>query len=401
MGIGGLTWAISGRSAVAKIATLRTPLYVMHDGRWSTDNTELPYLDADVSGVMESETASSQKNVSQALPWLSVKGHMIVRSSDDREAKHPFIPLGIGYARNVIIRAQDDEVMRFCKEHSLNTVRLAFYTRHFNNDVAKPIDIDAELPTFCDPVIDAAKRNGLYVILDDHEYFSERIDESKARQAQKQYSHWDEVGVQEWIARWVKVATRYKDEPNVLGYELCNEPHDLPPETVRDLYIRCIKAIREVDQRHIVIVGTADWSHSRALEKTWGTVARTLDAPFNQVVFAFHDYPHSDEPWLVQEHVTAFRDKYDVPVLCTEFGATWWQYDETTCRKFEAGMLALFAKEDIGWMVWALKTIEDDPRNPHPSPRPPGVQDSAQKLHFDSCAYSDLWSPVARIMGSK
>ncbi len=348
-----------------------------------------------------SESGSAQSPGQREFAWLSVKGRNIVASSASEGGERPFIPVGIGYCRNVIIKPQDEEVMRFCKERSLNTVRLSFYTRFFNNAAEKPIDIDAHLRDFCDPVVEAAKRNGLYVILDDHGYFSEKIDEAKARQAQGA-KRWDDEGVAEWTRRWAKVAEHYKDEPNVLGYELCNEPHDIAPETARDWYTRCVKSIRQADKRHIVIVGTSDWSHARAMEKTWGPVAKTLDAPYNQVVFAFHEYPGDNDPWIVQKHIVGFRDKYDVPVLCTEFGATWWDKDETSCRKFQAGMLALFAKEDVGWMVWALSSLEDNPRNAHPPPRKPGEASKKDPMQrYDSCAYSDLWAPVARVMGSE
>jgi hypothetical protein len=84
-------------------------------------------------------------------------------------------------------------------------------------------------------------------------------------------------------------------------------------------------------------------------------------------------------------------------VICTEFGATQWNKSETVCRKFQAGILAVFAKEDIGWMVWALKKLIDNPRNPYNEVDRTGLGPPA--VH-DSCQYSDIWEPVARIMSS-
>lgn len=334
--------------------------------------------------------------------WLRVKGKQIVTSPLSAGGEQPFIPVGVGYARDVIIPAQDEQVMAFCKAQHLNTIRLPFYTRFFNNAQEKPIDLDYHIKTFIDPVIQAAKRHGLYVILDDHGYFSGKIDEAKARQ-QQAGSRWDEAGVNEWVARWARVADYYKNEPYVLGYELCNEPHDIGPEIVRDWYGRALKAIRKVDTRHIVLAGTCDWSHSRALEKTWGGVASSFDAPYNNMVFAFHDYPEDNHPWIVQKHITQFRDTYNVPVLCTEFGATWWDKDETVCREFQAGMLALFARENVGWMIWALSGTNNNPRNATPLPDKVRKEKNIPRLpksEYDSCAYSDIWRPVAHIMSS-
>lgn len=338
--------------------------------------------------------------------WLSVKGPDIVTSPQSQGGQRRFIPVGVGYARDVIIKAQDDAVMDFCKSHFLNTVRLPFYTRFFNGWPNKPIVMEQHMEEFIDPVVKSARAHDMYVILDDHEYFHERIDEGDARGTQTS-AVWREETVNHWIESWVKVATRYKDEPTVLGYELCNEPNGIPAETVRDWYTRCLKAIRQVDKRHIILVGTNDWSHSRAMEKTWGPVAKTVDAPYNQVVFAFHDYPKDNEPWIVQKHITTFRDKYSVPVMCTEFGATWWDHDETTCRQFQSGMMSLFSKENVGWMIWALGTLEDVPRNATPPNRNKDESNEDYRARtkgmrpLDSVAYSDIWAPTARIMASE
>jgi aryl-phospho-beta-D-glucosidase BglC (GH1 family) len=327
----------------------------------------------------------SEDKMKNDFAWLSVKDTHIVTSPQCRGGVRPFLPIGIGYCRDVCLGAQDEQVMQYCKARHLNTVRLSFYTRFFNNDVNRRIDLAAHLRNHVDPVVQAAKRHGLYVVLDDHAYFSGKIDEAQARQKQNA-KRWDEQDVQDWIARWVKVAEAYRDEPYVMAYELQNEPHDLPAETVCDWYGRCIKAIRQMDTRHIIIVGSAEWSHARSLESTWAPVAKTLDAPYNQVVFAFHDYPKDNDPPVVQKHVTAFRDKHGVPVLCTEFGALPKPGKEAS-RQFETGILDLCDKQDIGWMVWTIWGLKDSYSKP-PSPH-------------ESCAYTDLWVPAAEKLSSR
>jgi len=328
--------------------------------------------------------------------WLRVKGKDIVTSPSSVGGEKPFVPIGIGYARDVIIRAQDDEVMKFCKQHHLNTVRLSFYLQFFNGKKDHPIDIEQHIREFIDPVVQAARRNHLYVILDDHEYLSSEIDEATAREKQKSNT-WSEDQIQHWLNGWTKVAAHYRDEPIVLGYEVMNEPHDIPPEDASSKLTRALKAIRTVDTRHIVILGNNNWSHSRAMEKTWGAVASTVDDPYKNVVFSFHDYPQDDYPWKIQNSVTTFRDTHQVPILCTEFGATHWNKNETVCREHEAGLMALCAKEKIGWMIWALKKLADNPRAPYNLVDKIGLGPPPQ---FDSCPYSDLWAPIAQIVAS-
>ncbi len=330
------------------------------------------------------------------LDWIRVAGSGFVATASKSGETSPFIPLGIGYCRDVIIHAQDADVMRFCRAHGLNTVRLAFYTRFFNNKKNRPINIDEHILLFIDPVIQAAKEEGLYVILDDHEYLSAEIDESTARLNQTS-TPWRDREISAWLNAWRKVARHYKNEPCVLAYEILNEPHDIKPDAARKILTRGLQAIREVDQRHIVFLGNHDWSHARSMEATWGTVASSLDTPYDNVAFTFHDYPGDNHPWDVQASVTAFREKHGVPVICTEFGATHWNTDETDCRSFQAGMLALFAREGIGWMIWALKRLTDHPRNPYNEVDKVGL---GPPPVYDSCPYSDLWPPVARIMAN-
>lgn len=322
--------------------------------------------------------------------WLRVKGKHIVTSPLAKGGERMFIPVGLGYSRDVIMSRDDDGVMKYCRDHHLNTVRFPFYLRYWNTG-GEQIDLDRHIAEHIDPVVQAAKRHGLYVILDMHEYFEGGNVDAIERTARSvsRVGPWPEEVIQNWwIDGWVKVAEKYKDEPYVLGYELYNEMHDFAPEVVREYYTRCLKGIRQVDQRHIIIVGGWDWCHARSLEDTWDPVASAVDAPYNNVVFTTHEYPPDNQPWLIQEWMTAFRDRHNVPVMCTEFGAPYWANSETATRQGMAGILAMFAKEDIGWMIWALSRLADDPRNHN------GVWPR------DSLAYTDIWPPVARVMGS-
>ena len=379
---------VKAKNGVFELKWQRPPVNI---GLWNTVYAKIGDTPAETS----IELPVFGYRADDAHTWLRVKGRQIVTSEKAKGGEQNFVPVGIGYCRDVIIPAQDEEVMKFCKARGMNTIRLPFYVRFFNNNESMPLDIEEHIRDFVLPVVLAAKRHNLYVILDDHGYFSAKIDEAKAREKQEG-GRWSEAGVAKWIECWVKVAEYFKNEPTVLGYELLNEPHDISPEKTREWYTRCLKAVRKVDQRHIILLGNSDWSHARAMEKTWGPTASTVDAPYNNAVFIFHDYPEDNHAWQVADFVTAFRDKHNVPVLCSEFGAIPWGKSETVCRSFIAGMLTLCAKENIGWMIWALKRLEDNPRSTYNKVDKVGMN----PLRYDSCAYSDLCFPAAKIMAS-
>ena len=329
--------------------------------------------------------------------WLRVKGRHIVTSPLAEGGERPFIAAGVGYGKDVILHGYDDEVASFCAAMGLNTIRLAFYNQYFNNRAAEPLAFE-DVVAFTQPVVDAARRHGLYVILDDHAYFKDEIDEATARGEQKG-AGWTTARFEEWVRCWGRVAEHYKNEPRVLGYELCNEPV-CEPAVARKWYRRAIEEIRRHDTRHIILVGTHHWSHARALEATWHDLADKLDAPYDNVVFAFHDYPLDNAPPDVARHLAAFQARYNVPVMCTEFGGG--GTPERIHREAQAGMLALFSREGIGWMLW---TLEDRHGAGQPFPTRAEKKDREWVLKDDPrprywIPYPEIWGPVAKIVAS-
>jgi len=372
---------------------------------------ENPPVSVGKSSTLEASVGSAKNALDQSTPidifgflpdashvWLTVKGRDIVTSPASKGGSQPFYSVGVGYGKNVLVRGYDEEAAAYAKAMFLNTLRLAFYTLNFNSKADMPQTFD-DITSFIDPVLTAAKRHGLYVILDDHAYFKNEINEEAARGEQKS-DGWTEERFQRWVQRWVQVAEHYKDEPYILGYELCNEPV-CSAETARKWYRKCIEAIREVDSKHIILVGTHHWSHSRALEATWRDVAGKIDEPYNNVVFSFHDYPQDDDPWKVQQNLRAFQDKYNVPVMCTEFGAG--GKPERVHREFQAGMLAMFAFDRVGWMIWSLY-YDKERASGYPTKAVQNPTDKTWEARMENPGYFipfvELWAPTARIMGS-
>jgi hypothetical protein len=109
--------------------------------------------------------------------------------------------------------------------------------------------------SWLDRVIEWAGRRGIYVILDLH----------GAPGRQSEADHTGEVGVNRLFADatmvertedvWAKVARRYKDRPEVAGYDLLNEPMGAKGSaSLYELQDRLYKAVRAVDARHIIFV---------------------------------------------------------------------------------------------------------------------------------------------------
>jgi len=143
----------------------------------------------------------------------------------------------------------------------------------------------------------------------------------------------------------------------VLGYDLLNEPIPHFPELrkynpqLEPLYQRIVRAIREVDKNHIVILGGARWD----------TNFSVFGPPFYlNVMYTFHKYWMPPEQKEIQQYVD-FRETHRVPIWMSESGEN---TDEWIAQYRE-----LLDKNHIDWAFWPYKKM-DSPRSIVSFPRP-------------------------------
>jgi endoglucanase len=90
-----------------------------------------------------------------------------------------------------------------------------------------------------------------------------------------------------FIAVWEKMANRYKNETQIMGYDIVNEPddRDLAPGLLswRDLAIAVIPRIRAIDSLHPIIVEASPGGGSSTLPKF-------EPVPFDNIIYSFHMY---------------------------------------------------------------------------------------------------------------
>src|ERR1035437_33486 len=142
------------------------------------------------------------------------------------------------------------------------------------------------------PVIDAAISNGVYVIIDWHEYSTPTIPHAKAF--------------------FSMMAKKYGDLPNVI-FEIWNEPVDVVWSDISDYADSIIPVIRQYS-KNLVIVGTPNWS---------GQTSSAAGAPLNPAVFgsvAYTDHFYTCSNTIAAQGVLAASKK--IPVFVTEWGAS-------------------------------------------------------------------------------
>jgi hypothetical protein len=163
---------------------------------------------------------------------------------------------------------------------------------------------------------------------------------------------------------------------------VCSSDLDNDLDGLRSTVAGAIKAIRAYDRKHIILIPSDQWNHSRALEPTWGKYLETRGNPDPQrnAVFAFHDYPRDNDPPIVKANVSAFVSKHNVPVLCTEYG-TAPQLSEAANRDFQRGLLAVCSSLKIGWLNWDVTWGSRWPK-------------------MNGWPYEDVWAPVVKASAS-
>ena len=118
---------------------------------------------------------------------------------------------------------------------------------------------------------------------------------------------------------WQRIAAHYANDTIVIGYDLLNEPIapyeaeklDELNAALEPLYMRITKAIRKVDQNHIVMLGGAQWNGNFKVFK---------DSKFDdKMMYTCHRY-WCDTIALHLADFVHFRDSVNLPMYMGETG---------------------------------------------------------------------------------
>jgi glucan 1,3-beta-glucosidase len=165
---------------------------------------------------------------------------------------------------------------------NLNLVRLPFIYSVVE-DEKNPRHLRADAWKYLDNAIDQAEKRGIYVILDLHGAVGSQGWEHHSGCA-GQNKYWDTPEYQErtiWL--WQQIAARYKDRSAVAGYSILNEPWGTTPENLAVVMGTLYKAIREVDQNHVIILP----GHNKGID----AYGKPSEHGMTNVAFEMHPYP--------------------------------------------------------------------------------------------------------------
>lgn len=238
----------------------------------------------------------------------------------------------------------------YIKQTGANTIRLPFNYKLFTREDYMGKNDETEGFKQMDKVIDWCRKYDLHLILDMHDCPGGQTGDNIDNGHGYPWLFESESSQLLFCQIWQKIASRYKDEPVILGYELMNEPiATMFSDSLRaalnaklePLYKRATKAIREVDQNHIILLGGAQWNGNFEPFSDW-----KFD---NKIMYTCHRYGGEPTKAAIQS-IIDFRDKIKLPMYMGEIGHNTDQWQADFC--------ATMKKANIGYTFWPYKKID-------------------------------------------
>ncbi len=205
-----------------------------------------------------------------------------------------------------------------------------------------------------DALLAWCKANNIYLILDLHAApGGQGNDFAISDRDPKTPSLWDSRANQEkMIALWRKLAERYANEPMVAAYDIINEPNwgfeskddkngckETNNKPLRELMVNVTKAIREVDNKHMIIIEGNCWGNNyQGVMPLWD----------KNTVLSFHKYWNNNTDAELAG-ILKLRSEHNVPVWLGESGEN--------SNLWFADAIRLVESHGIGWAFWPLKKL--------------------------------------------
>ncbi|MBU1096506.1 MAG: cellulase family glycosylhydrolase [Bacteroidetes bacterium] len=159
----------------------------------------------------------------------------------------------------------------------------------YMTDGAPYYNIDEIFYNFLDKVVDWAEELQIHLILDNHT-FDPALDTDPSVEAVL-------------LSVWKQMADHYKDRSNLIYYEILNEPHGITDAEWNRIQLNIINAIREIDDRHTIIVGPAGWNSYNNLK----FMPQYSDT---NLIYTFHFY----DPFLFTHQGASWTNPSLVPL---------------------------------------------------------------------------------------
>ena len=264
----------------------------------------------------------------------------------------------------------DDADARYLASLGMNSVRIPFNYRHFEDDT-RPFELKEEGFALLDRAVGHCQRHGLYAVLDFHALPGAQnqhwhSDNETHKAGFWTYRHFQDRAVHLWEA----LAGRYRGNVTVAGYNIMNEPADPDGDMIKPFYDRVVEAVRHADPGHIIFLDgnrySTDFSAFENLPLYPNTVYTAHDYALPGFIYGgpypgvtngvFVDRDEVERAFLRR---TEFMRTTGTPIWIGEFGPVFTGDPARDDQKYQLlrDQLDIYAKYGAGWAVWAYKDV--------------------------------------------
>jgi hypothetical protein len=260
-----------------------------------------------------------------------------------------------------------EEDVKFIRSLGCNTIRMALNYREFESD-DRPFEYKQHGFDSLDKLIGWAQKHKLYVILDLHAVQGGQNPAWHSDNFTNAALFWGNKAFEDRaVGLWEEFARRYRDEESIAGYNLVNEPNTDKIEFLNHYYARVTKAIREIDNQHILFYeGNRD-------SQQFDDLAHPFD---ENSVYSSHlyvlpgledgEYPgefnglsyNRDQLKKEYEGRREFSHRHGVPHWLGEFGQIYTDAKlEDSRLRVMVDMLSIIEEYEDHWTIWNYKDI--------------------------------------------
>ena len=238
--------------------------------------------------------------------------------------------------------------IKFIAQQGANTIRLPFNYKLFTDEDYMGLSSQQDGFQRIDQLISWCRQAGLYLILDMHDCPGSQTGDNIDDGYGYPWLFESEPSQQLFCDIWQRIAKRYAKEPVILGYELMNEPiahyfenKDELNARLEPLYKRAVRAIRQVDRNHVILLGGARWNSDFFMFNDW-----TFD---NNIMYTCHRYGGDATAEAINDYIS-FRDKTQLPMYMGEIGHN--------TNEWQADFVKVMKQANIGYTFWPYKKLD-------------------------------------------
>ncbi|WP_345763225.1 glycoside hydrolase family 5 protein [Diaminobutyricibacter sp. McL0608] len=265
----------------------------------------------------------------------------------------------------------DEPDAAFLASVGIDSVRIPFNYRHFESD-ARPFELKEEGFAHLDRVVSLLGRHGIRSILDLHALPGRQNQHWHSDNPTHVAEFWNHPHFQDRVVHlWEAIADRFKDRPEVAGYNPINEPADPSGEVLLPFYERLEKAVRAIDPRHILFLDGNRYSTD------FSAFDRRAE-PLPNAVYTAHDYAlpgitsaagypgvtrgeYFDRSVVEQTFLrrTEYMRRTGTPIWIGEFGPVYTpdRSQDPWRLQLLRDQLEIYREHGASWALWTYKDI--------------------------------------------